>query len=204
MTTTLTVSGSELPVPYPLIVLKPASGRTDLTQGITTLDVDGTPVHLVDRGTALSLIAAAARHTSGRSLGVASINLDHLHHFGASRRERRPARTGARSSAVEWLNLVDGAPIVAHVTRVTGARFPKLSGSDLIESVLDDASLHKQCVAILGGMPDVTSALSARIADKWPGIRYAGHWAPSRQDVDDGPASGRIASELRTVGVDIL
>ena len=58
------------------------SSMDTLTGAIPTLDTDGVPIHLVTAEPALQVIAEAAEHRSARPLAVASINLDHLHHFG--------------------------------------------------------------------------------------------------------------------------
>lgn len=176
-----------------------------LTTGVPTIDIDGSPVHLVHDEHAVSIIAAAA--TADREtlpLGVVSINLDHVHHFGTSLRARRgQAPFDAGSGSVDWLNLIDGAPIARQAERITGVRYPKLSGSDLIAPILDEASTTERTVAVIGGSAEVTDALVRRFAADWPGVRFAGHWTPSREELADG-SSTRIAAEMRESGVDIV
>ena len=46
----------------------------------------GTPVDLVDPEAALDVILARAAGPGVRPLAVASVNLDHLHHFGTGGR----------------------------------------------------------------------------------------------------------------------
>jgi len=175
-----------------------------LTADLPTVDIDGTPVHLVDSDDAGSLIAAAAARRGDRPVGVVSINLDHVHHFGASLRARRGLDAiDPHAGAIDWLNLIDGAPIARQTARVTGVAYPKLSGSDLIGPVLDDAAQSGRTVGVIGGSAEVTAALMKRFAADWPGIRFAGHWTPSREDLSGG-LSPRIAEEMREQGVDIL
>lgn len=175
-----------------------------LVTGLPSVDIDGTPVHLVDGEDACGLIADAAEHSSSRPLAVVSINLDHVHHFGQSQLKARHAALDVVDDSVEWLNLIDGAPIAQHVRRVTGIACPKLSGSDLIGPVLDEAANQTLSVGVIGGMPEVTADLTARFAADWPGIRFAGHWTPERDELDVPDAAERIAAEIRAARVDIL
>lgn len=173
------------------------------TGTIPTLDTDGVPVHLVAAQPALEVIAAAASHHADRPLGVASINLDHLHHFGRHTHLGRLA-PAQEESPVEWLNLIDGAPIAAHARRETGREHPKLSGSDLIGQVLDLAAARGLSVAVLGGDPALSDPLRARIARDWPGARFAGHWAPPREQFATADGCALVADQIREARVDIL
>ena len=70
----------------------------------------GTPVDLMDSGPALERILARAAGGHGlRPLGVASVNLDHLHHFGTGGRWAGTLHADP-ASTVDWLYLLDGAP----------------------------------------------------------------------------------------------
>lgn len=175
-----------------------------ITGSLAALDIDGSPVHLVDEEMAEAAIADAATLHSVRPLGVASINLDHVHHFGRSRRAARHEAPFVESGHIEWLNLIDGAPIAHQIERVTGRAYPKLSGSDLVGAVLDQAAVHRQSVAILGGSSEVTEALRTRFATQWPTVRYAGHWTPDRAILASPSASRTLAGEIRAADVDIL
>lgn len=174
--------------------------RPHLTDGLRTLDVDGTDVHLVEESQALDLINRAADTSGKPALAVASINLDHVHHFGYS-------NTGARfgsSGAVEWLNLIDGAPVARQAKRVTGVAYPRLSGSDLIFPILDAAGTRGHSVGVLGGLPDVKPLFADRVQQRWPGLRVAGHWTPSREDLGSPEAMQVLAAEIHSVGTNIL
>jgi N-acetylglucosaminyldiphosphoundecaprenol N-acetyl-beta-D-mannosaminyltransferase len=161
------------------------------------IDIAACPVHVTDEDGALRVIAASAARPHAAPLAVSSINLDHVHHFGAGRRH-----LGDRG--VQWLHLIDGAPIAQQVHRVTGADAPRLAGSDLIPLILDDADRRGLTVAVLGGSADVTDALRARMRESWPGVRFAGHWTPARDELADPARSSAIADELRAAGTDIL
>ena len=175
-----------------------------LVTGIPSIDIDGTPVHIVDGEDARGIIAEAAERAGTRPLAVVSINLDHVHHFGASQLAARSAAPEQTGDELEWLNLIDGAPIAAQVRRVSGIPCPKLSGSDLIGPVLDDADAQGLSVGVIGGMPEVTESLVARFAADWPRLRLAGHWTPNREELASDADATRIAAEMREAGVDIV
>lgn len=180
-----------------------AQGRA-LTPRLRAIDIDGTRVHLIDERGALSIIADASGRLSSKPLAVGSINLDHVHHFGASRVAARRVGGLAATDEVEWLNLIDGAPIASHARRVTNERHPKLSGSDLIAGVLDDAALTARSVGVLGGSPAVTESLRTRFGADWPAVRFAGHWTPQRAALQDAAANEDLAGQINEAGVDIL
>ncbi|GAA1953905.1 WecB/TagA/CpsF family glycosyltransferase [Microbacterium deminutum] len=182
----------------------PTPVDVSLTANLPSIKVDGIVVHLVDAGHAKALIADSAGRRPNRPLAVASINLDHLHHFGSSRGPTSRATKNQQVARVEWLNLIDGAPIAKHAERVKGTFYPKLSGSDLVLSILEEASLRGQSVGFLGGSPEVTDSLVSRIAKEWPSIRFAGHWTPARTELSSTVDAQRVAREIAAQDVDIL
>jgi exopolysaccharide biosynthesis WecB/TagA/CpsF family protein len=171
--------------------------RSHRLDGLARIELAGCPVHITDEAGALEIITQAAVRPHPAPLAVSSINLDHVHHFGSGRR-----RLGAGS--VEWLHLVDGAPIAHQAERLMHASVPRLAGSDLISGILDDADRRGLSVAVLGGSEDVTTPLKARMARDWPNARFVGHWTPPRGVLDDAEASRAIATEIRVAGADIL
>lgn len=176
-------------------------GATGRLTAVPTVRIAGTDVHLVHEDDAVDVIASAANAPIGHSLAVISINLDHVHHFPDGRRLPDDAHRG---DAPEHFNLIDGAPIAAQVHRMTGTRYPRLAGSDLIDAVLDRASADRLSVGVIGGSGEVTAALRARLAADWPGIRFAGHWTPAREELADAVAQGALAERIRATGVDVL
>jgi exopolysaccharide biosynthesis WecB/TagA/CpsF family protein len=169
-----------------------------------TMLIDGVPVHLVDAGDALAAIAAAGRHETVKPLGVVSVNLDHIHHFGAAHGTARRAPGFVDHHEVEWLDLIDGAPIAAQARRLTGDDYPKLSGSDLIAPILDDAARTGRSIGVLGGQDAVAAPLARQLAERWPDVRLAGHWTPGREVVADRSRSLALATEIQDSGADIL
>ncbi len=163
-------------------------------------------VDLVDRDQALSLIVDALL-TPSSPLAVISANLNHIHHFAdsGSRACRQPASpAGGAVTGPRWLTLLDGMPLVRIADKLTGQRWPKLSGSDLLEVILDYASSHGLGVGVLGGEVETHLQLRQVVGKRFPGIRLAGMWAPTRAELADPTASAAIADEVRGAHVDIL
>jgi len=167
---------------------------------IPAVDIAGIPVHLVTEEDAIDTIVAASHIDARRPLAVASINLDHIHHFAKVAESEAPAAL----RGPEWFNLVDGAPIAAQVKRVSGVDYPRLAGSDLIGPILDRAAADGLSIGVVGGSADVTEALVGRLSADWPAIRFAGHWAPSREELVDAAAQHALVTEIRDTRVDIL
>jgi len=165
----------------------------------------GVPVDLTDQETALDTIRERSLTTSGKPLGVVSVNLDHIHHFG-----RRSAVHGAfglregERSDVAWLHLVDGAPVAAQAKRVTGRAWPRLAGSDLIDATLDAAAADGLSVGFLGGSPQTQTELVRRLDQSRPTLRLAGTWSPSRADLLDVDRSVALTEAIAAAGVDVL
>jgi exopolysaccharide biosynthesis WecB/TagA/CpsF family protein len=172
-----------------------------LLDEIVMIDIAACPVALVDEAQALRVIGEAASRPHPVPLAVASINLDHVHHFGNGRRTLGGQPLGGRRR-VEWLSLIDGAPIARQVQRFTGTDTPRLAGSDLISGVLAEAAERRLSVAILGGAAELTPVLRERLAERWPDIVFCGHWTPARSDL--AADSARIAAEIRSSGADIV
>jgi exopolysaccharide biosynthesis WecB/TagA/CpsF family protein len=165
---------------------------------LPVLDIGGSPVHLVDERQARRVILDATRHEGRPPLAVCSINLDHIHHFADD------ADSFGVDGPVRWLNLIDGAPIAHQAQRMTGIAYPRLAGSDLIPSVLNDIAAAGLSVGVLGGLPEVTDPLRRQLASGWPGLRFAGHWTPPRELLSDRESCLELCEEIRAAGVDVL
>lgn len=195
------------PARYLQVANAPTGSRQVEFSQLPTLDIAGTPTHLATEDEAIGLITAAARNSSGTPLAVCSMNLDHVHHFRTTRHDVPAEYKANRSTAhhgVAWLNLIDGAPIAAQTRRITGIRYPKLSGSDLIVPLLDAAAELTLRVGILGGMPDITEDVAARLRQGWPGLELAGHWTPPRTVLDSPNECTQLAEEIAEARVNIL
>jgi exopolysaccharide biosynthesis WecB/TagA/CpsF family protein len=177
------------------------SGAASTTRPGIGLEVrlGGCPVDLVERNDALDRIAAQLSGSGAGPLGVVSVNLDHVHHFGAA-----ADAPGDIDDGVEWLNLIDGAPLAAQAERLTGRPWPRLAGSDLVGPILDLAESRAASVGFLGGSAETHARLRAKFAAQRPGLRIAGLWAPTREELDDPQVSRALAVEIAEARTDVL
>ena len=160
----------------------------------------GTAVDLMAKEAAVQAILSAATR-SGRPLGVASANLDHVFHFGRGGRWNGVLEEGR---GTDWLTLLDGHPLVSQATRLTGRPWPRLAGSDLIEDLLSRAEAEQVVVGFLGGTPETHGRLQKRIAQDWPRLVVGGYWAPDRAQLADPRQSRALADEVRDSRVQML
>src|ERR1700756_2594210 len=117
--------------------------------------VGNVAVDLIDRGHALSLIMESLSLSS--PLAVVSANLHHIHYFADDDSWICCPPAGSVNRPVNglrWLTLLDGVPLVRTANALTGCRWPKLSGSDLIEAILESAAARDIGVGFLGGSAD--------------------------------------------------
>jgi exopolysaccharide biosynthesis WecB/TagA/CpsF family protein len=162
-------------------------------------------VDLVDRECALSLIMNSL--STSDPLAVTSANLDHIHHFAddGSWICRPPAVSlNGPVKGLRWLTLLDGVPLVQTANTLSGRRWPKLSGSNLIDPILESAAVAGARVGFLGSAVDTHRRLCELVDERFPAIHVAGTWAPTWWEVTDPAASERIAGEIRHADVDIL
>jgi exopolysaccharide biosynthesis WecB/TagA/CpsF family protein len=172
-----------------------------MAQTVLSARLGGCPVDLLEQEEALDRIARGITAFDGPPLGVASINLDHLHHFGLGSALAAP---GDADDGIDWLNLIDGAPVAAKAEQMTGRAWPRLAGSDLAGPVLDLIEQHGASVGFIGGAPETHALLSAKLEAERPGLRVSGYWAPSREDLADPEASRAIAAEIAAAGTTVL
>jgi exopolysaccharide biosynthesis WecB/TagA/CpsF family protein len=163
----------------------------------------GTPVDLMDPGPALELILDRAARGGVRPLAVASVNLDHLNHFGTGGRWAGTLHADP-ASALEWLYLLDGAPLVAQSQRLTGRRWPRLAGSDLASPLLARAEELGLRVGFLGGTEDNQRLLAKKIVREHPRLQVAGMWSPDRKELASALDSERIARHIASSRAQIL
>jgi exopolysaccharide biosynthesis WecB/TagA/CpsF family protein len=174
-----------------------------------TIEVPGLTVDLVERDEALDIVRTRAQSDHLPPLALASLNLDHIHHFGPGGRwagtlDRDRGARVTLPSTIDWLNLIDGDPIAKQAHRLTGRAWPRLAGSDLANPILDLAEHTGLTVGFLGGSSETHALLTERLARTRPELHVAGCWAPSRDDLADPERSGRLADEVAARGVDIL
>ena len=172
--------------------------------GISRLFLADVPVDLLTAENAVRMIVERARSKAGEPLAVASVNLDHLHYFGAGGRWHGALDAAGRSGTVEWLNLVDGAPVAARASNLTQRQWSRLAGSDLIGPLLDECEEHGLSVGFLGGAPQTQERLLQVLPRLRPNLRIAGCWAPERSMLGNAAANLNLCSEIAGTGVDVL
>ncbi|MGZ0711649.1 WecB/TagA/CpsF family glycosyltransferase (plasmid) [Coraliomargarita sp. W4R53] len=164
---------------------------------LRVLTIGGSIVHLCDERAARRVIAGAVRADDQPPLAVASINLDHIHHFP-------DGKISGRSPDVRWLDLIDGSPIAHQAHRLSGLDFPRLAGSDIVNGILTDLAAAGLAVAVIGGSDEASEPLRQRLAKDWPGLRFAGHWTPPREVLNSTEGSLAICAEIKASGADVL
>ncbi|MGA8787919.1 MAG: WecB/TagA/CpsF family glycosyltransferase [Paenarthrobacter sp.] len=181
----------------------PGAGRTSpgLPGAEQLVTLGGALVNLMDFERAVELVMDRAQHGGAKPLGVCSANLDHLRHFGSG---SRWYGTLDQPAPVEWLTLLDGAPLVTEAARVTGQAWPRLAGSDVVEPLLDEAERRGLRVGFLGGSPQAQELIRKRFARERPGLTVAGWWAPERPVLADVNASRLLAADIAAAAVDLL
>jgi exopolysaccharide biosynthesis WecB/TagA/CpsF family protein len=196
-------SAKLLPPARPRPQLEPEPQQ--LPEGATALpepiNLGGAPVHLVTSDAALALIMQRAAGRSGTPLAVASANLDHIKNFGHGSKWEG---TTESNEPVEWLTLLDGAPLVAQAGRLTHVRWPRLAGSDLSWPLLAAADRAGLRVGFVGGQSATHELVRRRLNQELNTLKVAGYWAPERQDLTDPDASRVLATEIAASAVDIL
>jgi UDP-N-acetyl-D-mannosaminuronic acid transferase (WecB/TagA/CpsF family) len=164
------------------------------------VDLGGVPCDLVDRDEAERLIRDAMLDATGPPVLVASANLDKVFHFGHGRPDEGFFDRSARRE--DWVVLLDGAPLARQAKRIAPGSWPRLTGADLLPTVLDLASGTGARVGFLGGNDEGHVVLTDVVAERWPGVVVSGTWAPERAEVDWGSAA--IAAAVRAAGTDVL
>lgn len=158
-------------------------------------------VDLCSVGDVLAAVARSATVGADRPLVVGSVNLDHLHHFGAGRANPDCAELGPQ---LTWLMLADGAPVVARSRLKTRQKWPRITGADLLPLVLEQAARLGHRVGFLGGLPQMHDRLRAVIEERYPDLEIAGQWAPDRIDLTDPGRSTVLARDIAAAGTRIL
>lgn len=190
--------------------ISPAEHRLQTGSPGTRLAVflDGVHIDLLEFSEAVESIIAAAAPGFPGPLAVASANLDHLHHFGSAGRWAgclpQSPPWSAPAGQMQWLNLLDGAPLVAQARRLTGRKWPRLAGSDLIGPLLERCGQENLRLGFLGGSSEVQEQLRAGLAEDRPGLQVAGWWSPDRAALSNRTANLALAAQIREAGVDVL
>ncbi|WP_458317380.1 WecB/TagA/CpsF family glycosyltransferase [Mycolicibacterium brisbanense] len=153
---------------------------------------------VVVRHTSADVVAIVAQRLAATEppLAVGSVNLDHLHHF--------PVGAHPMAGGPEWLWLADGAPVAWRGARLHGTPWPRVTGADLLEPLLDMCADQGVQVGFLGGVPATHERLAAVLAGRHPDAAPARFWAPTRDEVESAVASQKLAAQIRGAGVRLL
>ncbi len=173
-------------------------------QSTSSLVLDGVKLDLRSAEQALAAVMNRTGKGGLPPLAVASINLDHLHYFGSTGRWHGSLAVPGNPEGVQWLNLVDGAPIASRASAVTGLKWPRLAGSDLIHPILDRCQEERLRIGFLGGAAQTQQDLVRLFARLRPDIVIAGCWAPPRSALADPAANRALTAEIARAGVDVL
>jgi exopolysaccharide biosynthesis WecB/TagA/CpsF family protein len=172
----------------------------------------------IDLLAADAVLAAIADALAGRvpPTVLASVNLDHVHHFAGT---GTVLPTGVADGA-RWLTLLDGRPVANAVrrraaatrpagtlaagTRPAGTRPAAVPGSELLDPVLDLAAARGARVALVGG-GDATRAYWRDVLPAGrPGLVMAGVWPVRWADLDRPGGGAALAAEVARAEPDVL
>lgn len=182
-------------------VLSKEAGRPVPRSTGEWVNLGGVPVKLLEFNEALDVIVERATCGGPTPLAVASANLDHVKHFGEG---SRWADTLGHAVSVEWLTLLDGAPLVSQAEKISHRAWPRLAGSDLIWPLLDAAETAGLRIGFLGGTPEVHALIQDKFATAHPGLAVAGWWAPERSSLADPAASRSLAAKIAEARTELL
>jgi N-acetylglucosaminyldiphosphoundecaprenol N-acetyl-beta-D-mannosaminyltransferase len=186
------------------VVSVPRSTPSSRSAGATLpgerLVAAGTALDIVGR---LDVLEEVARRLSstGRPLVLASSNLDHLTHFGVGGSFPDPALA---TGDADWLVTADGMPLVWWARRRTRGHVNQLAGSDLLPQILEAAETIGASVGFIGGWPEHHDRLTLALSRRFPDLRVAGCWAPSRDDLRQEKLQVDLAREIASQGVQLL
>jgi len=165
-----------------------------LPQAPVRMVVSGSIVERCDIDQVLSIVDSRLRSRSGRGLAVGSVNLDHLHHFRVA--------SAAPNGLIEWLLLADGMPIAWRGKLLTARPWPRVTGADLLPSVLALAEANGNRVGFFGGSAQTHQLLAKHLRTRYPRLAVSGMWAPGSDDIESG--SEALCSAIRAARTDLL
>lgn len=174
---------------------------SDAMRLITAVTLGGVSVDLMSFENATALIIGRAVQAGSKPLAVLSANLDHVNHFGSRGQWRQ---TLENQDAVHWLTLLDGAPLVTQANRLTAQSWPRLAGSDLVESILDRAEAEGLRIGFLGGLPETQRLVRAKLALERPAVNVVGWWAPPRESLENRKTCRELCRQISDAKVDLL
>jgi exopolysaccharide biosynthesis WecB/TagA/CpsF family protein len=132
------------------------------------------------------------RLEAGRGFGVATVNLDHL--------VKLQRDQGFRSAYLRHTHIVaDGNPVV-WLHRLAGRRVNLITGSDLIEPLMELAARCKAPVALLGSTEDALDVAAERLMARYSGLEIVTRIAPTFGFDPLGHEAQRTIAEIGASG----
>jgi len=153
----------------------------------TRVRLMGAPMDVVTEADAVQTILDAAE--AGRGHWTITANLDHL---------RRYRCDPLAKSLLEEADLVvaDGMPLI-WASRLAGEPLPeRVSGSSMVWSLCEAASVRRQSVFLLGGDPGVAERAADIFRDRYPGLEIAGTACPPLGFENDERELARIRHQV--------
>lgn len=175
-----------------------ADNTTDAAFSIANTEVFGTTVNVVSQDEAVGwIIAEALTVGSDGCSAVVTPNMDHCVRLHTDPRFRRAYRTA-------FLRIADGMPLV-WASRLTRHALPeRVTGADLVEPLCAAAAGAGLSIFLLGPSAAVNTAAAAKLAERHPGLRIAGTYAPTYGFIDDAEERARMVDAVNASGCDLL
>jgi N-acetylglucosaminyldiphosphoundecaprenol N-acetyl-beta-D-mannosaminyltransferase len=141
-----------------------------------------------------AIVDAAAK---GRGHWTITANLDHLRRYHCD-----PHQKGLIDDAD--LVVADGMPLI-WASRLAGEPLPeRVSGSSMVWSICEAASLRQQSVFLLGGDPGVADRAAQIFRASYPGLEIAGTACPVVGFETDKQELGRLRQQVTEVAPHIV
>jgi N-acetylglucosaminyldiphosphoundecaprenol N-acetyl-beta-D-mannosaminyltransferase len=132
------------------------------------------------------------RLQNGLGFATATVNLDHV-----AKLRRDP---GFRAAYERHTHIVaDGNPVV-WLNRLAGRRVSLVTGSDLVEPLMELAARLEVPVAFLGSTPNALDVAARRLAVRFPSLRIVAQIAPSAGFEVNGRAAEQCLEQLQAAG----
>lgn len=146
------------------------------------------PVNVSD-ATRSMLLGDLARHLeAGRGFAVATVNLDHI-----VKLRRDP---GFRAAYLRHTHIVaDGNPVV-WLHRLAGRSVNLITGSDLVEPLLELAARQGVPVAFFGSSQETLERATKRLTERYPGLVVIARLSPA---LGFDPASDEAAQAIAAI-----
>jgi len=155
----------------------------------------GAPTGVVNEARAVEAIIDAAK--AGRGHWTITANLDHI---------RRYRSESVARELIDMADLVvaDGMPLI-WASRLAGEPLPeRVSGSNMVWSICEAASVTGLCVYLLGGDPGVAKRAAQVFQGAYPGLEIAGTACPPVGFESDTQEIARIEREITKAAPQIV